>query len=793
MKSVFVSTALLFLFSFNFYGQKKEATLRIPGLKDSVEVLRDKWGVNHIYAKNEYDLFFSQGYLAAQDRLFQFEMWRRQATGTLAEILGENELKRDIGARMFKYRGDLKKEFDHYHENGQLIINAYVDGVNAYIEYILEHQDELPIEFKILDITPNKWTADVVISRHQGIRQNVSQELNIGRAVAEVGAEKVKELVWFHPKSPDLTLDTLITKELLASNILEYYEAYKQPVKFKNSENKNIEAYSNKGTFPSLNSLEDEESNNWLISGERTESGFPILANDPHRQISLPALRYMVHLNAPGWNVIGAGEPTIPGVSIGHNDYGAWGLTIHPTDAEDLYVYELNPDNLSEYKYKNEWVKFDEIKEKIAIKGKSDREITLRYSTHGPVTYIDSANYRAFAVKAAWLETGSAPYLASLRYDQAKNWDEFREASAYNYLPAENMIWADKDGNIGWQVVGIAPIRKHSSGMVPVPGDGRFDWDGYLDIKKRPHILNPSKGFFASANQHNTPPDFLHWNSVGFNWSDDYRAERINKVLSQDSNRTLEKEKLLQTDYYSIPAETLVPILKNIDLDSSLALEAKNRFENWDFKLKKNSIAAGIYNMWEQKILESATKEFIPEQLKEFIPLQLTKVISWLTAPEKRFGDNPYAGRDEFLKTTFEKAVHTLEKKLGQDMHNWQYGQKDYKHVKLFSPVHDLLPTKLKNEYSLGPLPRGGNSYTAGVTGNLDNQNHGATFSIIVDLSDWDKTQMINSPGQSANPESPYYDNLFELWQENKYYPAYFSKERILKDTDIRTTILPEG
>lgn len=790
MKSTFVLLPLIFLLSLPVFAQQKEVPLHVSGLKESVEVLRDKWGVNHIYAQNEYDLFFSQGYLAAQDRLFQFEMWRRQATGTLAEIFGEKELKRDISARLFKYRGNLKKEFNHYHENGEEIIHAYVDGINAYIDYTRKHPKTLPIEFETLGITPQKWTADVVVSRHQGIRQNVSQELDIARAVAEVGTQKVKELMWFHPKSPDLTLDTLIDKELLSADILEYYEAYKKPLDFKRLSQSS--PFLARSSIEKTDPLTEEESNNWIISGERTESGYPILANDPHRQISLPALRYMVHLNAPGWNVIGAGEPTIPGVSIGHNEHGAWGLTIHATDMEDLYVYELNPKNLSEYKYKGEWRSFDEVQEKISIKDQPEKEVVLRYSVHGPVTYIDSTRHRGFAVKAAWLDAGSAPYLASLRYNQAKNWEEFREASAYNYLPAENMIWADKEGNIGWQVVGLAPIRKHSSGMVPVPGDGRFDWDGYLDIKERPWVLNPSKGFFASANQHNTPPEFLHWNAVGFNWSDDFRADRIHAILSQDIKRNIEQEKQLQADYYSLPAETLVPFLLKIDIESSLGQEAKRYLDGWDYVLGENSIAAGIYNMWERKILENAKKQFVPEEIKDWINLHLTKVISWITAPEDHFGQLASIKRDEFLKTSFEDAVNTLSQKLGSQPENWIYGQKDYKHVAMQNPVHQLLPEKLKNKYTLGPLPRGGNSYTPGVTGNLDNQNHGTTFGIIVDLSDWDKTQMINSPGQSANPESPYYSNLFELWQQNKYFPAYFSKEKILKETDTKTFLLPQ-
>ena len=211
------------------------------------------------------------------------------------------------------------------------------------------------------------------------------------------------------------------------------------------------------------------------------------MANDPHRRIAVPSLRYMAHLVAPGWNVIGGGEPEIPGISIGHNEYGAWGLTVFRTDGEDLYVYDLNPENLNQYKYQDDWEDMSLIEETIKVKNHPEETVVLRYTRHGPVTYIDSTNFKAYAVRCAWLEPGGSPYLASLRMDQAKNWEEFRAACNYSHIPGENMIWADKKGNIGWQAVGIAPIRRNWSGLVPVPGDGRYEWDGYLPITDKPH------------------------------------------------------------------------------------------------------------------------------------------------------------------------------------------------------------------------------------------------------------------------------------------------------------------
>ena len=670
----FTLLCLLFFMCTHLQAQDKK-TLTLKGLQAKVEVLRDQWGVNHIYASNEHDLFFTQGYCAAKDRLFQFEVWRRQATGTVAEILGARELKRDIGTRLFKFRGDLQKELQHYHPRGKSIIEAYVEGVNTYITEVNAKPDLLPVEFKILKIRPEKWTPEIVISRHQGLLGNITQELNIGRAVATVGEKKVKDLIWFHPKDPNLQLDTAIRGDLLKADILALYNAYRTEVEFTKSDimehdEDDVSALDvlnkRKQLADFLPEQEMEGSNNWVISGRKTASGFPMLANDPHRKIAVPSLRYIVHLVAPGWNVIGGGEPEIPGVSIGHNEFGAWGLTIYETDGEDLYVYSINPLNKNEYWYKGRWVKMKTMYETIKIKNQKPQTVQLNYTLHGPVTFIDSVNNKAYAVKCAWMEAGGAPYLASLRIDQANSWESFREACSYSHIPGENMIWADKKGNIGWQVVGIVPIRKNFSGYVPIPGDGRYEWSGYLPIKERAHLLNPSKNFFATANQHVTPDTYEHWDAVGYTWADPYRGDRINAVLNEKNNISLEDMGQLQTDYFSIPASTLTPHLSKIKFEDSFTNAAKQFLMNWNFKLDKNSIAAGIYVAWEKQITFNAQKYFVPEAIQPWINLQLTTIINRLENPINYFGVSAVEAeqkRNTFLKNAFEQATKNLKNK----------------------------------------------------------------------------------------------------------------------------------
>ena len=767
----------------------------VEGLKQSVEILRDQWGINHLYAQNQHDLFFTQGYAAAQDRLFQFEIWRRQATGTVAEILGARELKRDIGTRLFKYRGDLDRELNHYHPEGKAIIEAYVSGVNAYIKSVINTPEKLPLPFKILGIEPQPWTAEVVISRHQGLLGNIGQELEIGRAVALIGPEKVKDLLWLHPQEPALDLDPKIDQQLLFEDLLAPYFAFRKGVQFEprdlQPEYRTAEAISLLNQF---NELSKDSlaigSNNWVVAGSKTVDGNTYMANDPHRTIAVPSLRYMAHLVAPGWNVIGGGEPEIPGISIGHNGIGAWGLTVFRTDGEDLYQYELNPKNPLQYKYKGEWKDFKIIEEVVKVKDGPNETIKLYYSHHGPITYLNKKALKAYGVRCAWLEPGGSPYLASLRMDQAQNWEEFRDACNYSHIPGENMIWADKNGTIGWQAVGIAPVRNHSSGLVPVPGDGSYDWDGYLPIIQKPNELNPKSGFIATANQNVTPEDYKHWNAIGFSWSDPYRGDRVNEFLESKNHLNMEDMRRLQTDVASLPARTLIPLLLELPLDPQLA-QLQNKFSNWDQRLEPTSIEAGIYVAWEDEIQRLAHEKFVPENVKKHLgKLQLKRILDWIQKPK----DSPFksdSSRNSFLMEAFKNAVGNLKKSLGEEPLQWQYGQETYKHSSITHALGAVASSQYAKKLNLPSLPRGGNAYTPGSTGSNKRQSSGASFRMIVNTGDWDATIGTNAPGQSGNPDSPFYTNLYEDWAKDVYFPVYYSKEKIEEHLYKRTLLTP--
>jgi len=793
---------MLFVTSFGRATAAEPEALRLPGLEASVEIVTDRWGINHIYAETEADLFFAQGYAAARDRLFQFEVWRRQATGTVGEILGRRELDRDIGARLHRFRGDLKTELKQYHDRGDEIIPAFVRGINAYIDQTAQNPDLLPLEFRLLGIKPQHWTPEVVISRHQGLVSNVRSEIGNAQAVALLGAESVKELNYYYG-DPDLTIDPAIDVSLLNSDILNFYSAHRRSVRFEPEDI--VAAYrGDRDTFKRLAaampseidlSQQDYEaigSNNWVVAGSRTLTGFPMMANDPHRVQAAPSLRYWVHLVGPGWNVIGGGEPALPGVSIGHNEYGAWGLTVFGQDNEDLYVYDTNPENTNQYRYLGHWEAMTVVKDTVPVKGEAPAAVELKYTRHGPVLYEDTENHKAYALRAAWLDYGSAPYLASLRMDQAKSWDEFREACSYSRIPSENMVWADREKNIGYQAVGVSPIRPNHSGLVPVPGDGRYEWDGYLPIKALPNVLNPEKGFFATANNYLVPDEYPYWEALHYTWGDQMRVARVEEVLDSTRHMTVVGMMQLQQDELTVAGRNIVPLLREIEIDDPEVEEIRDRLLDWGFVLDKNSVAAAIYVSFERRLRANVRDTVVPEKARKVVGRINTKrMIDWLVAPDGRFGDAPVAGRDAILADSLKQALADLRERFGSDMATWQYGQEKFKHALLHHPMTAAVSSEVRGKLDVGPLPRGGYGGTVHNTSGSDNQRSGGSFMIVADTANWDNSVGLNTPGQAGDPDHPHYRDLFELWAKGKYFPILYSRDKVDSVTESTTVLRP--
>lgn len=772
-------------------------TLAIPGLRAPVEILRDAWGIPHIYAENEHDLFFAQGFSAARDRIFQLELWRRRATGTMAEILGRKALDHDIGARLFSFRGDLDEELIHYHPRGAEIVTAFVEGINAFVALTEENPKLLPIEFTMLNIKPGRWTPEVVVSRHNGLFRNAFRELSIAKMVQVLGPEATNALLDFRPAQPNLSPDPAIDLALLDERVLHLYRASRAEIEFGPSDivpghrlESAVDGITDFDDSAALRDLHPTGSNNWVLSGEHTFSGSTMMANDPHRDLAVPSLRYWVHLVAPGWNVIGGGEPALPGVAIGHNEYGAWGLTIFEVDQEDLYVYDTNPANSRQYRYRDRWVDMEIVTDSFEVRDEGTVTAELRFTRHGPVVHQDSAHHKAYALRAAWLEVGSAPYLASLRMDQAKTWDEFRAACAYFRTPSENMVWADAAGNIGWQATGITPLRQNHTGLLPVPGDGRFEWSGFLPILDLPHEANPPRGWIATANDENLPPGYTP--IVGYEWATPFRISRIAEFLDSGRRLTLMDMQRLQHDELSIPARSLIPLLRGLDFGSSAAAEAADRMAAWDHVLDASAVGATIYVEWERRLRENVRMRLIANEHEAVVgldDLSLARIVDWLTVPDGRLGPHPTRARDNLVVASLEETVAELSEVLGPDQGGWTYGR--IKHVLFEHILSRAVTREVRNQLDVGPLPRGGYEYTVNYTSDTPNQTAGATFRIIVDTGNWDQSVGTSAPGQSGDPESTHYDDLFADWASGRYFPVLFSRATVQSATEAVTVLRP--
>lgn len=759
--------------------------IELAGLSKPVEVIRDSWGVAHIYAQTQDDLFFAQGFVAAQDRLWQMEIWRRTGEGKLAEVLGPSAIERDKFARLMRYRGDMEADWKSYAPDAKPIIESFVRGVNAFID---TSRDRLPIEFQLTGIRPEPWTPEVCLARMAGyvMTRNASSEVLRAQLVRLLGTEKTGELVETDPfkklEVPEgLDLNGIDGKILAGAN-----------------------AASGAVSFGS-GQQSSEGSNDWVVGGALTITGKPILANDPHRSIGLPSLRYLVHLVGPGWNVIGAGEPTLPGVAAGHNERVGFGFTIVGIDQQDLYVEETNPADPSQYRHKNKWEKMKIDRESIEVKGKpAPVEVELRFTRHGPVIYEDAALHRAYALRWVGSEPGSAGYLASLSLDRAKNWQEFLKALERWRVPSENLVYADVDGNIGWQAAGSAPIRHGWSGLLPVPGNaGRYEWNGWLPLSELPRAYNPVKRFIATANHKIIPEGYKH--EINFEWSAPFRFHRIEEVLQKGDKFTIEDFERLQHDETSLPARELVRLLRTGTIRSrntpSLLLghegniqtiyDGRELLRRWDCVLGKDSAGAALFEIWLQKLQTNFGSQVVPAEAKGLVgagSLLRTMLRALKNPDSKTFGASPQIKVYLLLSNSLHEAVTELSNRLGPDMKKWRWGDL---HIAEFK--HPLSTDDTRRAvFDLKSVPRGGDANTVNATGGARLiQRSGASFREILDLSDWDKSVAINVPGQSAQPESPHYGDLLPLWAEGKYFPLLFSRDKIEKNAAERLLLEP--
>jgi penicillin amidase len=739
-----------------------EGEIKLPGLKEPVEVLRDRWGVAHIYAQNQHDLFFAQGFVAAQDRLFQIDLWRRVAVGQTAEIFGEEGIEADRFARLVLYRGDTTPEWTSYAPDTQEIVTAFTDGINACIAQ-MENDDKLPIEFQILGYKPGRWQPEDVLGRMSGIIMTSNWQREVARAIliSRVGVERAREVA---PTDPPREFAPAPGVDLAAitPDIFKGYLAASRTLNFS----------------PSMT-----ESNNWVIDGSLSASGKPMLASDPHRALGLPSLRYMVHLHAPGWNAIGAGEPALPGIALGHNERIAWGITIVGTDQADLYVEETRPGDERQYKVGDAWQPMNIIRESIRVRGRTEPlELELRFTRHGPVIFQDEVRGTAIALKWAGSEPGGAAYLGGLSVARAKNRQEFLKALEACHVPCLNYVYADMDGEIGWVATALTPIRKNWDGLLPVPGaGGQYEWQGFLSVKDLPQSFNPPRRWLATANHNILPPGYPH--QIAYEWSGPQRFQRIQSRLSERKKFTLDDFQSIQHDSKSIPGLALAELANNLDLPAEMDPYRKLLTE-WDGVLSREAKAGPLYAAWLQELLNAFFAESLPKDPRlERADLRSTTVLV------ERLSRSP-KGHTELLRTTFAAAVGRVKELHGVDATKWSWGKV---HTASFThPVASLGPA-YEQAFNLGPVERTGDGHTPNNTRHDDNfkQVHGASYRHLFDLADWDRGLATNTPGQSGQLGSPHYADLLPLWADGQYFPLAYSRKKVEQVTEHRLELKP--
>jgi penicillin amidase len=743
-------------------AERPTDTYRVTGLEQPAEILIDEWGVPHIYAKTHYDAFFVQGFNAARDRLWQIDSWRRRGLGQLSEVLGSKYVAQDRAARLFLYRGDMYREWLAYGSDSKRIAEEFVAGINAFVDLTEKQPVLLPPEFELLGYRPAHWAAsDIVRIRSNGLWRNLTSEVERARILCKFPAS-VDSL---HKKlEPEWTAVVPQGIDLCAvpANVLDVYLLAKAPISFANP----ARALSQAREIDSRTGI---GSNNWVVAPQRTDTGRPILANDPHRGHAEPSLRYAAQLVAPGLDVIGAGEPALPGISIGHNQRIAFGLTIFPIDQEDLYVYETRPDAPNEYRYRDRWEQMTVIEESVVVHDGPAQTTTLKFTRHGPVIFEDPTNHRAYAARAGWLEPGMAPYFGSIEYMRANDWREFAAALNRWGAPSENQVYADIDGNIGYKPVGLFPRRTNWDGLLPVPGDGRYEWDGYFDMDALPQEFNPARGFIATANAMNLPEGYpIAERRIGFEWSAPWRARRIVEVLEQQPHHTFADSLALQRDYTSLLARELVTRLPTADSPASTMLRG------WDGVMTPNSPAAALYAVWYYRHLNPALAAWAtsPAAVSLIQPIDSLSVLDLIDAHRGELN----AVMESSLTDAWAETL-TL---LGNDPARWRWGT--LHQIALRHPLLDRFGKSMAAKASLPKYPRGGDGNTPNATsfdGTDFSVTAGASWRMVLDVGRWDQARMTNAPGQSGDPRSPFYSNLLEGWATDKSFPLLYSRAAI--------------
>lgn len=744
------------LFSFFFSLPKEDGSLRTPYLSGKVEIYRDKWGVPHIFSQNEKDLFFAVGFIQAQERMWQMELTRRAAQGRLSEIFGETTLERDRQMRNFGLKVAAEKDYLNLSEEMKELLSSYCQGVNFWLS---SRKFSWPPEFFLLRFRPQPWTLlDSLL-----VREVMALLLSLDYA-----SEIVRTKIWKK------------FGEKRAQEILE------EGVKFPSSSE--IEAIGSILTAP----FPFQGSNNWVLSGSRTKSGKPLLANDPHLEISLPPVWFEMHIHSPTLEAIGVSLPGVPLIIIGHNRSIAWGVTNSCVDVQDLYIERLNAER-NAYFDGGDWKPVEKRVEEIKIRWeKYSEKIEVIWTKRGPVispVIVKSEN----PLSLCWtIYEGGRALEAFYRLNKAQNFEEFKEALSLFDVPSQNFLYADIYGNIGYYLSGKIPLRAEEIALFPYPGwkeEGK--WQGFLKEEKKPVIFNPDQGFIISANNRIVAEDYPYY--LGCDWDAAFRAERIRELIVSREKHDVESLKEIQNDVYSKKAELFLPLLRDLKGLEGKARLGQEILKDWNLEMDKGKEAA-LFEVFMNFLHENVFQDELGEDFKNFDSLFRMKkagLLRIITDPDSPWFDLEKTsfreGRDEILEASLKDAWEWLEKNQGS-AEDW-----DWTKIHSICFKHALGQVPVFKFFNCGNYPLNGDAFTVRASFSSGYKTtHGASYRLIVDLGNWDNSVSVLTSGQSGHFLSRHYDDQISLWLKGQYHPLFFSEEGIKNQSSAVLSLEPQ-
>ena len=673
-------------------------------------------------------------------------------------------MAQDRAARLLLYRGEMAAEWAAYPTAAKGWTEAFAAGINAYVADVEAGRAPLPLEFSATNTRPERWQADDVVRiRSNALASNLTSEVVRARALCggDLKYEPLRrELAPAHTVSIPKGLDPCS----IPADVLDDYALGTGDVRFDGQ----------KIVVASLDPDIQEGSNNWVISAGKSATGRPILANDPHRAHAVPNLRYLSHIDTPELKIAGSGEPALPGISFGHNEDVAWAITIFAIDQQDLVV---NP----------KATKLTEVRERIEVKGEAPREVVLKFTDDGPIIHEDPTSGRSFALRATWTKPGASAYFNASWAWTAKTWDDFLVARDHWGAPPLNLLFANRAGDIGWAPGGFVPVRAAGDGLLPVPAGKAHRWTGLLDAKLMPVKHNPADGWIATANEMNIPAGYPHM--LGLEWADRSRITRISEVIGSKPKFGLTDAMALQNDPTSPMARRAVALLQGLAGRDANERGALALLGNWNGHEGPDSAAAALYEIWAARHLAASTvKAIVPEAARRNFGRTSIGNILPVLEDGKLLGPDSAALRAEILLGSLGLAFAETARLLGPDPATWRWGAL---HRADFQPA---LPIAGRDaERRVGPVPIGGSGSTpmAMGTGPDFRVVSGASVRVVMDVGAWDNSMAINTPGQSGDPSSPHYRDLFARWATGNYVPFVWSRPRVLQEAERIINVIP--